>query len=577
MTSYSPPEWSISGSNVFGIYMDVIKGGVVVESLQLPCTNGRSYVLAGRMATVCDWTLAHPSISRTHAALQFDQQGALFLYDIRSTHGCFVNKKRIPVEEFVRLHIGDVLGFGESTRLYAVCGPPELLPAEYESLNLEKFRERLKRKDDQREVSWGFKDDAEEEEGESEEETQKRNDDLPDYLRNLKEDDRPYTSSVSQSDVNEKDRRLYRQLTTRIRKMENLKLEKSRILAKQNRLDGLSEGQQLTLERNEQRIETLHKEIDDLEAKIQAKNDERAKTKSTGELRSRKRTNVNEELYGYSSDEDDFYDRTEANQLKIAARKQKVTGCAISVATAGPTTDVKAQKKEVLTVDSIQSNIKRLEEELTRLQDDVTAASTKADPKQNNSKQEKEDSLDLFMSATTTQLHLGEIDLLMKRKADIKTELQRQHHLLAVATPALASLPVRTPVKDAVDDSVITTSNVSSFAINSSDQAEKNDMIPHCSELVNVDVLAKKSVSPLQNKSIVKEKLENHRVKNAAPLKREQISGPVKMVTVSKKIKVDGEKQCGGASILEGGDHAWVPPTNQTGDGRTQLNDKFGY
>ena len=31
------------------------------------------------------------------------------------------------------------------------------------------------------------------------------------------------------------------------------------------------------------------------------------------------------------------------------------------------------------------------------------------------------------------------------------------------------------------------------------------------------------------------------------------------------------------AGTLEGGDPDWTPPTNQTGDGRTALNAKFGY
>lgn len=39
-------------------------------------------------------------------------------------------------QEFHRLHVGDVLKFGESTRLYALEGPEELRPAEYESDNL---------------------------------------------------------------------------------------------------------------------------------------------------------------------------------------------------------------------------------------------------------------------------------------------------------------------------------------------------------------------------------------------------------------------------------------------------------
>jgi pSer/pThr/pTyr-binding forkhead associated (FHA) protein len=69
--------------------------------------------------------------------------GALFLMDFKSTHGTFVNKERIDPHDFKRLHIGDIVSFGESSRLYAICGPQELLPAEYDSLNLQKFRERV--------------------------------------------------------------------------------------------------------------------------------------------------------------------------------------------------------------------------------------------------------------------------------------------------------------------------------------------------------------------------------------------------------------------------------------------------
>lgn len=39
-------------------------------------------------------------------------------------------------QEFHRLHVGDVIKFGESTRLYVLEGPEELRPAEYESDNL---------------------------------------------------------------------------------------------------------------------------------------------------------------------------------------------------------------------------------------------------------------------------------------------------------------------------------------------------------------------------------------------------------------------------------------------------------
>lgn len=44
-----------------------------------------------------------------------------------------------PLQEFHRLHVGDVIKFGESTRLYVLEGPEEMRPAEYESDNLVRF------------------------------------------------------------------------------------------------------------------------------------------------------------------------------------------------------------------------------------------------------------------------------------------------------------------------------------------------------------------------------------------------------------------------------------------------------
>ncbi|KAE9220089.1 hypothetical protein PF004_g13431 [Phytophthora fragariae] len=607
MTQYTPPEWSAAGRNVFGIYLEVIKGGVVVDTLPLPRTDGRSYVVAGRMETVCDLPLAHPSISRVHAALQFDEQGALFLYDARSTHGCFVNKKRVVAQEFVRLHIGDVLVFGESTRLYAVCGPPELLPAEYESLNLAKFREKLDRKREileekkqveDRGASWGFGDDAEEEEGEQsdEDDSVKGEEELPDYLRNLKEEeDQPYKSSVSESQVSEKDQRLYQQLQTRIRKMENLKLERSRILAKQNQLDGLSEGQQRTLDRNEQRIETLMKEIDDLEGRIHAKNDQRSKTRGASGV-ARKKRNINEELYGYSSDEDDFYDRTKANQQKIAARKQKVTGSAsASSEAAAAATVTRTQKSEVLTADSIQATVKKLEAELAKLQTELTAASAKAAANQatgGESKEEEEvDALDSFMAATTTQLHAGEIDTLTKRKTEVELELKRQRKLLVVATPALAALPVQKPVTKSAPEPAAPPSSpphqVPSSALPTSDKSKVPEPVnAEAASTKEDDSMPERNTSPptVADKpkahsapSVMAQKTPDQAQSESSASKRRRISGPAMGPPKEAKRITNSENGPPDASVLEGGDQVWVPPSNQTGDGRTKLNDKYGY
>ena len=52
--------------------------------------------------------------------------------------------------------------------------------------------------------------------------------------------------------------------------------------------------------------------------------------------------------------------------------------------------------------------------------------------------------------------------------------------------------------------------------------------------------------------------------------KKKRVKGPAKPKDVSGPQHFD-------ASTLEGGDHNWKAPENQTGDGKTHLNDKFGY
>ena len=73
-------------------------------------------------------------MSRRHAVLQHKDTGELFIYDLGSTHGTFVNKRIIPKHSYVKLVNGDMIRFGQSTRWYIVCGGPET-PEEESNLN----------------------------------------------------------------------------------------------------------------------------------------------------------------------------------------------------------------------------------------------------------------------------------------------------------------------------------------------------------------------------------------------------------------------------------------------------------
>ncbi|CAN0018496.1 unnamed protein product, partial [Discosporangium mesarthrocarpum] len=131
---YTPPNWGAVEAPGVEMSLMILRGGVEIGKIDIG--DRGHYLLAGRQQGVVDILLEHPSISRQHAVLQFDRKGSLFLLDNGSTHGCVVNKKKIPVKEYHRLSVGDVLRFGESTRLYALEGPEGLKPPEYESENL---------------------------------------------------------------------------------------------------------------------------------------------------------------------------------------------------------------------------------------------------------------------------------------------------------------------------------------------------------------------------------------------------------------------------------------------------------
>ncbi|TQD96160.1 hypothetical protein C1H46_018225 [Malus baccata] len=78
---------------------------------------------------LCDLALEHPTVSRSHAVLQFKRSGEAYIYDLGSTHSTFVNKNQVNKKVYVDLRVGDVIRFGLSTRLYIFQGPSDLMPS----------------------------------------------------------------------------------------------------------------------------------------------------------------------------------------------------------------------------------------------------------------------------------------------------------------------------------------------------------------------------------------------------------------------------------------------------------------
>lgn len=122
---YEVPEWGGPSSADFSL--EVLKDGAIVDVVDC---RGRGCVTLGRTPDN-DVVLEHPSSSRTHAVIQFARGGAeAFVFDNASTHGTFVNKRRLKARVHAPVFVGDQIRFGQSSRVFVVAGASELMPEE---------------------------------------------------------------------------------------------------------------------------------------------------------------------------------------------------------------------------------------------------------------------------------------------------------------------------------------------------------------------------------------------------------------------------------------------------------------
>lgn len=202
---YMEPKWSASPDSSLVYSFEVLKGGQIVDNVNN--LQSKAFWTIGKFQNN-DIVMAHPTISRYHAVLQYrpelinndgdsgdssdDEENGTrsdvaasqkvkvdkgwYLYDLHSTHGSFVNKMRVPPKTYVRIRVGYMLKFGASTRNYILQGPgfdeeaeSELTITEMKELRLKKQQEQQEklleeeRKREEQGVSWGMVEDAEEE------------------------------------------------------------------------------------------------------------------------------------------------------------------------------------------------------------------------------------------------------------------------------------------------------------------------------------------------------------------------------------------------------------------------------
>eukprot|EP00871_Galdieria_phlegrea_P001688 jgi/Galph1/251/GphlegSOOS_G4970.1 len=110
---YVAPLWSAPQKEA--TTLEIIKEGCIIQTRNL---KGREYVFIGR-AGDCDIQLEHPSASRYHAVLQFDGLQP-YLFDLGSTHGTFLSKKRLEPRVYYPIAVGESFRCGMSSRVFVV-------------------------------------------------------------------------------------------------------------------------------------------------------------------------------------------------------------------------------------------------------------------------------------------------------------------------------------------------------------------------------------------------------------------------------------------------------------------------
>ncbi|PAV65033.1 hypothetical protein WR25_16534 isoform J [Diploscapter pachys] len=127
---YTPPTWACDPPAESGYKLEIVKNGTIVDTINLETRKHGTFVLIGRLPN-CDLMLEHPSMSRYHAVLQYGEDlmakngKGWHLYDMGSTHGTKINKKKVPPKQYLRIRVGYVMQFGGSSRVVSLIGPPE--------------------------------------------------------------------------------------------------------------------------------------------------------------------------------------------------------------------------------------------------------------------------------------------------------------------------------------------------------------------------------------------------------------------------------------------------------------------
>uniref|UniRef100_A0A8C4P381 Solute carrier family 4 member 1 adaptor protein n=1 Tax=Dromaius novaehollandiae TaxID=8790 RepID=A0A8C4P381_DRONO len=574
-----------------GTNMPVLKGGAVRGSVRL---QGGSWFLVGRLPG-CAVALEHPSVSRHHAVLQYRGDDAaaagFYVYDLGSTHGTFLNKARVPPRTYCRVRVGHGLRFGGSSRLFLLQGPEEDQESESE-LTVTQLKALRKQQQAKLEKTMLGEDSDEEDEKEDKRNESSQNSDM--------------SCSWGMGEDAEEDEAEENPIAIEFQEVQDAFYMKDPRKALQGFFD--REGEELEYEYDDRGHNSwlcrVKLPVDDAsgkqlvaealhtgkkkEAMIQCALEACRLLDARGVLRqeavSRKRKSKNwEDEDFYDSDDDTFLDRTGAVEKKRLNRMKK----------AG-----KIEEKPD-TYDTLVTKLNEAENELSEITEKLKASGKV------QSQPAAQDSLDEFMteiksgctldSVTRKKLHLRSFELKKEQqrlKGLIKlvkpVELpELKPHLEAESKPKKITLPLFGAMKGG-----------SKFKLKTGSLGKLPVKRPDIPE----SFLKMKDDGPEEEEEEEEEEMEEEQEIDAINSKKQEMkmtaeeeTGKETDVTARSPCKIENLEslQDGKQWILiflvhpplfssqypdDDPDYCiWIPPAGQSGDGKTHLNEKYGY
>ncbi|XP_040917335.1 kanadaptin isoform X2 [Toxotes jaculatrix] len=562
------------------------------------------------------------------------EERGFYVHDLGSTHGTVVNKNKIPPKTYIRLRVGHVLKFGGSTRLFILQGP-EFDEEEESELTVTELRERArKQKAELERRMMGDGSDDDDDDGEEEEKEEGGEGESNKSQSKQSNEDSGCSWGMAEDVVPEEDENEENPFSTEFHEDQEAAYLKDPKKALQGFYD--REGEELEFEYEDKSHGTwlcrIRLPVDDAmgrqlvaevthtgkkkEAAIQCCLEACRMLEARGLLRQeavsrkRKKKNWEDEDY-YDSDDDTFLDRTGTVERKRQERMKK----------AGKVDE------QPETYESLVAKLSEVEKELEDTQKKLSAG------RGGSSGSSTEDPLDAFMTAVRSE---AAMDAVERRKlhvhvADLRKDAQRLRKLVELTRPAqmpsllpsgssgsekpkktlplfgamkggskfklktgtIGKLPPKRPNLPAElfnmkelppggeeEEEEEEKEEEKAAAPAAAEKNEDNDD-KQCTSIAESNVDSEESSAsicapseqrrqqPEQSPEPKESKAEGDREPAAdpSPKKKKKVMGPSRPpVQLSGQYPEDDPDYS-----------VWVPPAGQTGDGRTHLNDKYGY